>query len=92
MAYMEPSVKWRKKKERKIKKIKKFYGDDKWLRRKVGGSFPHFLIHLGRRVKTRKEKMKKEKKKRKMKKRNEKKSKQKGIRWIRMKGGEKENE
>ena len=36
---------------KKRKEIKKNGGDDKWLRRKVGGSFPHFLINLGRRSK-----------------------------------------
>ena len=39
------------KKNKKIKKIKKNCGDDKWLRRKVGGSFPHFLINTDRRSK-----------------------------------------
>ena len=29
--------------KRKIKKIRKFYEEDKWQSRKVGGSFPHFL-------------------------------------------------
>ena len=40
-----------KKKRKKIKKIKKICGDDKWLRMKVGGSFPHFLTNTGRRSK-----------------------------------------
>ena len=39
-----------KRKRKKIKKIKKNGGDDKWLR-KVGESFPNFLINTGRRSK-----------------------------------------
>ena len=61
-------------KGKKIKKIKKICGDDKWLRRKVGGSSPTFLsIRVGevkmdeKREKKKEEKMK-EKRKRKMKK------------------------
>ena len=40
-----------KKRKEKLKKIKKICGDDKWIRRKVGASFPHFFINTGRRSK-----------------------------------------
>ena len=71
--------------KRKKKKIKKICGDDKWLRRKVGGSFPHFLINTGRREKKRdekKEKEKEEKMKEKMKKKKREWSKQKEFGGI----------
>ena len=57
-------------KGKKIKKIKKIYGDDKWLRRKVGGSSLTFLsIWVGEVKRDEKREKKKEMKKEKKKKR-----------------------
>ena len=90
MDHIALSVKCRIKQEKKINKIRKKHGDDKWQWRKVGESFPHFwtirLMIIKKRYRKEKMKEKRRENERKEKMENEKEMRrrvnEKDVQWI----------